>query len=1081
MTSRKQRVLSARLLPIVALSPLLFAAVLLASNSSFESNPTIHAFAQLLSGVLMVFCGVVILKINTDTRSNALIAMGLGIMGAGVLDLCHGILVIPSFQPTTLAEAVPWGWLPSRVFLPAMLCVSLLIDWYERDHGETGTKLLLAVCALAGWFVVASCLFFLLLPVPLPQAYFPESLVSRPAEYVAALLFFLALIGFLHKGEWRRNIFEYNLLLAIIASIVVHTVFMPYAQRNFDGFFAAAILSKMTSYALILFGLVLQARDSIKQETKDERLRHQAIVEMASDGIVTTDSMGSIDSFNSAAEQLFGYSSNEVLGENIGMLLPQPYRSEHDSYLQHYRETGDTGDTGDTAIVGKTRELAGQRKDGSIFPLELLVSEIRFQGSRLFMVSLRDISERHEYLDELETARNDADQANQAKSAFLATMSHEIRTPLNGVIGMTEVLQQSGLKDTQEEMAGLIRQSAFSLLAIVEDILDLSKIEAGKLEIDPTPTAVANVTESVCAMLHGLAEKNDVELTLFTDPGIPPYLLGDGQRLRQVLTNLINNAIKFSGEQDQKGRVSVRVVPGGNRTDQIMIDFQVIDNGIGIDEATLARLFTAFTQADSSTSRRFGGTGLGLAISQHLVELMGGEISVQSAPGRGTTFTVRLPFASVQAAPERGEADIDLAGVSCLLIPDFGAFAADLAVYLQHAGATVERVANLSNAKGQRERGEIDSRVWIIEDSDEHSSVDSIQRALDGHLMAVVVSRGNRRKPRSSAKGIVQIDGNALGRAAFLHAVAMAAGRVQEKTQPQTLHEVEAAAGLTREDALRQNRLILVAEDNAINQVVILHQLAMLGYAADIANNGREALDCWRSCSYALVLTDLQMPEIDGFELATRIRAAEPEPCRTPIAALTANILVDEEERCRAAGMDDFLSKPASLGDLRALLTRWLPGDEPEVNNTPLANTNSVDSPTPPLATKPPVDVSVLEEFVGKDPQIVSTLLQSFRVSASAIAAELRGACHTDRAMEAAAAAHKLKSAALTVGALALAELCSKIEKAGRAGQAHLLVHLLGQFNAELAAVDDYIIRRSSSAEPAESQKVPINLKLIPI
>lgn len=1063
MTSSRQRVLSARLLPIVALSPLFLAAALLARSSSFESNPTTHEFAQLLSGVLMVFCGVVVFRMKAATERNALIALGLGILGAGILDLNHGILVIPSFRPDSLSKVVAWGWFPSRVFLPVMLCVSLLIDWYEKNHSETGAALLLAICALAGFFVAGSCLFFWLLPVTLPQAYLPDSFLARPAEHIPALLFSLALIGFLYKGEWRRNIFEYNLILAIIASIVVHTVFMPYAQSNFDGFFAAAILSKMASYAFILFGLVLQARDSIKQETKDEKLRHQTIVEMASDGIVTTDSMGVIDSFNSAAEKLFGYSVKEVLGKNLGMLMSHPYRKEHDKYLQRLH------DTGNFAFIGKTREVTGQRKDESIFPLEILVSEIQFESSRLFMVSLRDISERNQYLEELETARNDANEANQAKSAFLATMSHEIRTPLNGVIGMTEVLQQSGLQDTQADMAGLIRKSAFSLLDIVEDILDLSKIEAGKLEIDPTPTAVAKVTESVCAMLLNLAEKSEVELTLFTDPKIPEYVLADGQRLRQVLTNLINNAIKFSGEQ---GRVSVRAELDENSTGQVMIHFKIIDNGIGIDEATQARLFTAFTQADSSTSRRFGGTGLGLAISQHLVELMGGEITVHSVPGQGTTFTVRLPFISVQSAPEPSEADIDLTEVSCFMIPGFGAFTADLEVYLEHAGATVERVTNLSSAKTLRKRGEIDPAVWIIEDNDEHSSVDTIQRALDGHPMAVVVSRGNRRKPRSSAKGIVQIDGNALSRSAFLHAVAMAAGRVHEKTQTRILHEVEAVTVLSREDAMRQNRLILVAEDNAINQVVIQHQLAMLGYAADIVNNGRDALACWRSCSYALVLTDLQMPEVDGFELATMIRAAEPRTHRTPIAALTANILVDEEERCRAVGMDDFLSKPASLEDLHELLKRWLPAAKTDVNHTPLTHTNSVDCPAIPLvATKPPVDVSVLEAFVGRDPQIVGTLLQNFRFSAPAIAAELRVACHTGQTAEAAGAAHKLKSAALTVGALDLGKLCSSIEKAGQAGHAHLLADLLEQFNAELAAVDNYLTRCSDSAESTESRQ----------
>ena len=926
MTNSKTLDLSARLLPIAALAPLLLASAFLASDPSFEGKPIIHALGQLLSGVIVLFSGVMLLKNKSAIGNNALIIIGLGMLGAAVLDLCHGFLVIPSYRPDTLSEVVPWGWFPSRVFLPVLLCISLLTEWYEQRHGETGSTLLLIVCTLSGFFVAACCLFFLLLPVPLPlpQVYFPDSAVPRPAEYFPALLFLFALVGFWHKGEWRRNIFQYNLLLALFASVATHALLMPYSEHSFDSFFAAGTLSKIVSYAFLLVGLILQSREGMKQETKEQKLRHQAIVEMASDGIITMDSMGVIDSFNSSAEQLFGFSAHEVLGENFSMLLPPSYRSEHYALLSSFRETGET------KILGKTRDVTGQRKNGTTFPMEFTASEIQFSDTHLFMGIARDISERKQHLEALETARQAADEANRAKSAFLANMSHEIRTPLNGVIGMTEVLQQTGLQDDQMEMAGLIRQSGASLLAIVEEILDFSKIEADMLDIDPTPISVAGVAESVCSMLINFAEKSEVELTLFTDSEIPEYLLGDGQRLRQVLTNLINNAIKFSGGLDRRGRVSVRVVLAPKHADQVMIEFRVIDNGIGMDEATQARVFTAFTQADSSTSRRFGGSGLGLAISQRLVDLMGGEITVQSAPGQGTTFSAKLPFAYLQVTAGSGEADIDLSGIS----------------------------------------------------------------------------------------------------------------RVPEDAP---------VAAYSREQALRQNRLILVAEDNVTNQKVILHQLSALGYTADIASNGAEALECWRGGDYAFLLTDLQMPEMDGFELATKIRAEEGEFNHKPIAALTANILVHEAEHCREVGMEGYLSKPASLADLRALLEKWLPSTEPEaeVNHTPARSAGLVESSAVPLfKAEPPVDVSVLEGLVGNESQIIGSLLEEFRVSASAIAAELSSACHAGQAKAAADAAHKLKSSALAVGALPLAELCRAIEQVGRAGHADQLADLLGQFNA---------------------------------
>jgi signal transduction histidine kinase/CheY-like chemotaxis protein len=438
-------------------------------------------------------------------------------------------------------------------------------------------------------------------------------------------------------------------------------------------------------------------------------------------------------------------------------------------------------------------------------------------------------------------ARREAEAASTAKSAFLAAMSHEIRTPMNGVIGLVEVLQQTALQAHQVEIVDLIRDSAFSLLAIIEDILDFSKIEAGKLSIENTSLNIAEVVEKVCAMQAHMVAARDIDLSVFVDPQIPTELLGDGARLRQVLLNLTNNAIKFSSGREQRGTVAVRATLAEHGPEQVNVEISIADNGVGMDQNVLATLFSSFTQADVSTTRRYGGTGLGLAISRSLVKLMGGDISVQSTPGEGSTFTVCLPFVRVAVDSRTARSD-----------------PAD------------------PPAKKMRRRGGV-----------------------------------------------------------LLEAMPVAA----------------------RDEALQQGRLILVAEDNEINRKVILRQFTLLGFTADMVSDGQQALVKWRSGDYALVLTDLHMPEMDGYDLTRAIRAEEGNARRTPIIVLTANALKDEGDRCRALGTDDFLTKPVQLASMKAVLERWLPRVESQCANTRMLPT-SIDSEIlgePSASTRPSV------------------------------------------------------------------------------------------------------------------------------
>ncbi|SIO17256.1 ATP-binding protein [Nitrosomonas cryotolerans] len=820
---------------------------------------------------------------------------------------------------------------------------------------------------------------------------------------------------------------------------------------------------------------------------KEEEMR--SVVEHMVDCVVTTDEKGVILLANPVMEKLFGYTHDEIVGKNVSLLMPEPDRSKHDSYMKRYCQAGYGQEyVGRPYIpgshgIGRGREVEGIHKNGERIALYLAVSEYFVGEERHFTGVMRDIREHVLMMKDLKQARIEAEQANKAKSAFLAAMSHEIRTPMNGVIGMVDVLRQSSLSGYQMEMANLIRESAYALLDIIEDILDFSKIEAGKLEIENILFPLPAVVEKACGMLAHLALSKGVELTLFIDPTIPAKVLGDPLRLRQVLVNIVNNAIKFSSKQEKAGKVSVRVLLTESDSDQIVVTFQITDNGIGMDKEMREKLFSSFTQGDTSTTRRFGGTGLGLAISHRLVKLMDAEIAVQSQPEQGATFTIEFPF---KLLPESSVADgqiFDLTGLSCLVYGDTEGLSDDLSIYLKNAGARVKRLSDLTTACNEIKK--LDSGLWLVvidagyetppieelcaafvnrDSSKQHTAKgksSARESNVDPHF--IIIKRGRRRQARIEGIDVVTLDGDVMYRESLLRAMAMAAGRVQESETNEALVGAAKSAPVppSREEALEQGKLILVAEDNEINQKVIRQQLTLLGYAADIADDGRDALKRWQNGGYALLFTDLHMPEMDGFQLTKAIRADEKEHQHIPIIALTANALKDEKEHCLSFGMDDYLSKPVQLTDLQSMLEKYLSRSKSDSN---LEDLNSAVTPDAAVSTTKvaksvaaTVDIHILEELVGDDPATIRELLQNFRISAEDIAKELHAAFQAEEFGTLSSVAHKLKSSARAVGATALGELCAEMEQAGKKNDGMALSELLPRFDTEMAAVEAYL------------------------
>lgn len=648
-----------------------------------------------------------------------------------------------------------------------------------------------------------------------------------------------------------------------------------------------------------------------QEAVAESAARLQAVVQNAVDGIIIIDEQGSIESINPAAERLFGYTATEVVGQNVKMLMPPPYREQHDGYLSAYLSTGTR------KIIGSGREVVGVRRDGAVFFMELAVGEVSLGNRRLFTGMVRDISERKLRDAELRQAKEAAEKANQAKSEFLANMSHEIRTPLNGIIGMADMAVLADLPPDQYEFITTIKASAESLMSVVNDILDYSKVEAGKLDIDPYPFSLRDALGDLLKPLAFRAQKQGVMLACCISPDVPDRLIADQGRLRQVLVNLVGNAIKFT----PKGEIVVRVESQPAGEVETVLHIAVADSGIGISAKKMRAIFDPFSQGDASTTRLYGGTGLGLSISLRLVELLGGRLWCESKEGVGSTFSFT---------------------VRCGLQPQ-----------AEPAGLP-GRMKGLSRQLGE------------------------------------------------------------------------------EKCKDQE-------GGLPTLRSLR----ILLAEDNAVNQRVATLMLERQGHTVVVVVSGRQAVEAIDREAFDVVLMDVQMPDMDGMAATAAIRQREAATRkRIPIIALTANAMKEDREKCLAAGMDGYVTKPLRPKDLEEALLEVMPAAVLREAGKKQERQDGF------------VLGEAVRSVVGNDDGSLREVIALFRKSGVSLMDRIKDGLDKGDSRQVAMAAHSLKGAASMFGAESTADAAARLESMGNAGK---LAGALEAFSALRAEMDQIL------------------------
>ena len=821
----------------------------------------------------------------------------------------------------------------------------------------------------------------------------------------------------------------------------------------------------------------------ITSEKEHERAQahlHRAI-DQGIEGLALLDQEGKYTYINRAHANMYGYQTAELLGQSWKLLYSKDQLDVIEkSSLPNLRNFGNW-----------QGELLGLCKNGTTIPVEISLSLLTNPDglSAGLVCTCRDISERKDAeavitettqaLEqqnlELATTRDQALAAARSKSDFLATMSHEIRTPLNGVIGMTTLLMDTGLNTDQQEMMETVKHSGEFLLTIINDILDFSKIDAGKLDLENIDFDVRKAVDEVLDILAERASQKNLDLIGLVYATTPLQLVGDPGRIRQILFNLIGNAIKFT----HAGEIVIDVSMIETSRDTTTLRFAVTDTGIGITKEVQQRLFDSFTQADSSTTRKFGGTGLGLAISKQLVNLMQGEIGVISEQGRGSTFWFTIPFAHGATLSPTPVPNASLKGQRVFIVESNDTIRFLLQHYAESWGMICEVTPNgregLALLK-QRAKEKQSFDVAILDHTiSENTHEDGL--SLSKHIrqdpaiskipLILLTALGKRGEGKlAQDAGFNAYLTKPIRHQQLQQCLQMILGDEQQTTSPTSAQSSSLITRHTVEEAQAQTQAhVLLAEDNVVNQKVAVRMLQKIGCRVDVVENGQEALEALGRTAYTLVFMDCQMPEMDGLEATRKIRKAEremlegkskrseeekegqelkdstssfsllPSHSRLPIIALTANALSGDRETCLEAGMDDFLAKPVGISDLQTMLQKWGPQTK---NNNSEDQHMSNHTQKNPTALPPSLDETILNDLKtlggDDDPEFFLTLVDQFLEDLPRHLESIQQALNDQDHEALVKAAHTCKGSSRSIGATILADISYTLESMGREG-----------------------------------------------